>query len=114
MNKRAFALLLCLLLIVFGTYFVFRFRGFVIGPQITILEPEEGALLASPRVTVRGTGKDAARLELDGRPIYVDESGAFEEALLLAPGLNIIELKAEGRFGRTLREQKMVMVRQSE
>ncbi|MBI2038751.1 MAG: hypothetical protein HYT22_00490 [Candidatus Niyogibacteria bacterium] len=111
MNRKAFTLFLCLLFIVFGAYFSFRFRSFVVGPRLTITEPEEGAFLASPRVTVRGTGQDAARLELDGRPIYVNEKGEFEETLLLAPGLNIIELKADGRFGRVLREQRMVMVR---
>src|SRR3989338_6117632 len=110
MNRRALTLVLSALFILFAVYFGFRFRGFVVGPRVSIEEPEEGALIVAPSVMVRGHSADAVRLELNGRPVYVDDAGAFAEPLLLASGLNIIELKAEGRFGRTLRERRMVMV----
>ena len=48
---------------------------------------------------------------MNGRPIYTDENGDFEEELILASGLNIIELKARSRFGREFVEKRMVMVK---
>ena len=113
MTRRALTFFLSALFILFLVYFGFRFRGFIVGPQITIREPEDGAALMSSVAVVRGAGRDVTRLELNGRPIYVNERDEFEETLLLAPGLNIIELTAEGRFGRTVRERRTVMVRDS-
>ena len=97
-------------LAVFFLYFSFRFQGFWQGPQIIIDFPEEGATIGNSHIAVRGRVYDAAKIELNGRPIYVDESGNFEEELILSAGLNIIELKADGRFGSKIKEQRMVVV----
>ena len=111
MNTKALAFLVGALLTLFGVYFGFRFRDFVVGPQVSILEPQDGETLVSDRVVVRGQGNDIAKMELNGRPIFIDEKGEFAEPLLLAPGINIIELRAFGRFGRELRVRRLVLVR---
>ena len=103
-----------LLLVSFFIYFIFSSQSFWRGPQIAIDFPEEGTTLESSRVSIKGRGRDVTALRLNGRPIYTDEYGNFEEELILASGLNIIELKADGRFGRKISERKMVMVKLAE
>ena len=100
-----------LLLASFFIYFLFSFQSFWRGPRLAIDFPEEGAGLNNSHVLVKGRVRDITKLELNGRPIYTDENGDFEEELILASGLNIIELKADGRFGRKLSEKRMVMVK---
>ncbi|QQG45872.1 MAG: hypothetical protein HYY55_02720 [Candidatus Niyogibacteria bacterium] len=114
MRRFAAIFIFGLLLTAFFIYFVFNFQGFWLGPTVSIDFPEEGVTLNNSRVLVKGRSRDISRLELNGRPIYTDEKGNFEEELILFSGLNIIELKADGRFGRKLFEQRMVMVRMPE
>lgn len=41
-----------------------------------------------------------ADLTLNGRSVYLDESGGFEERVLLAQGLNSFEFAAKNKFGK--------------
>ncbi len=100
-----------LLLAFFFVYFAFSFENLWRGPQIAIDFPTDGVLLDGAEVAVSGHARVVANLELNGRPIYTDGDGNFEEKLILSPGLNIIELKAEGRFGSVKKEQRMVMIK---
>jgi predicted ATPase len=70
------------------------------GPVISISEPSNGATLTSSLIEVLGTTKNISSINLNDRQIFINESGAFEEKLLLSPGYNIITFRAEDRFGR--------------
>lgn len=99
------------LFLFFVGYLIFRFQDFWRGPEVAIAYPEEGETLTNSRVLVQGRGLAVSRLELNGRPIYTQENGEFEAELILASGLNIIQLKAQGRFGREFVERRTVMVK---
>lgn len=110
--RQSFAVLIFILLFLFFVgYLLFSFQDFLRGPDVAITYPEEGATLPNSIVLVRGRGSAVSRLELNGRPIYTQEDGEFESELILASGLNIIELKAHGRFGREFVERRIVMVK---
>ncbi len=91
----AAAILLSLLVYVF-----FQSKDFISGPQISITYPTEGIYLDDTFVSVKGTAHRVAYLSLNDRPIFVNESGVFEEALLAHEGYTILSLKATDRFGR--------------
>jgi len=78
-----------------------RARDMLTGPEIAVISPTNGKLLESDLVVVSGYAKNISRLELNGQQIFVDEeeSGLFEERLLLHYGYNIIEIAAKDRFG---------------
>ena len=114
MRRFAAIFIFGLALAAFFIYFIFNFWGFIRGPQIHIDFPKDGEFLDNSHVLIRGRGIDITKLELNGRPIYTDENGNFAESLILSSGLNIIELKADGRFGRKLSEKRMVMVKMPE
>lgn len=89
-------------LIVYG---YLQFRDYLQGPVIAIAEPENGALLASPLITVAGKTENAAFLTLNGKQIFTDETGNFREQLLLQEGYTILAIDAKDRFGHVETKQ---------
>ena len=93
-----------LLVVIFaGTIFYYAYfqsRGIIAGPTIVLTTPHDGDEITTPLVHVQGTAERAKELTLDGRAIFVDLSGNFDEQLLLYPGYNIIELAAKDADGR--------------
>jgi len=82
-------------------YGLFQSEKIITGPQITLTSPI-GTNIATDSVSVTGVAKNISAISLDDRPIFVDETGHFDEQLLLYPGYNIIKLKAEDKFGKTV------------
>ena len=89
-----------ILLVAILGYTYFQMQNIVTGPVITITEPKNGAVLTSSHIEVIGTTKNISNINLNDRQIFIDESGAFKEKLLLSPGYNIITLRAKDKFGR--------------
>jgi hypothetical protein len=114
MSRFAMIFAFGLLSLFFSIYLIFRFQHYWQGGRISIFFPDDFAFLTSSHLIVKGSGLEVSRLELNGRPIYTDQNGFWEEELILAPGLNIIELKADDRFGRKLSEKRTVMVKMPE
>lgn len=90
---------------VIAAYTIIQSEDFVDGPQITILSPESGILFEEPLVHIQGKAERVADITLNGNPIFIDESGNFDEQLLLVDGLNIITLEAQDRFERTVSKE---------
>lgn len=89
-------------IIVFYAYF--QSRAIVAGPQITVLEPQNGATVTTSLVLVRGTAIHAKEITLQGRQILIDLDGRFAEHLLVSEGYNIIELTARDAQGKRVRK----------
>jgi formylmethanofuran dehydrogenase subunit C len=70
------------------------------GPQVFISSPQNGTTVNNSDVIVSGYTKNTTGLSLNDNNIFVDESGNFEETLLVSYGYNIWELRAEDKFGR--------------
>jgi len=98
---------LAVLIIIYAGY---KFQDFWRGPTITISHPQNGASFEDPVVTLTGTAKRIAHLSLNGKQIYTDPSGTFEETLLLSPGHNIITISAEDKFSRETEKHLQLML----
>lgn len=84
---------LLLLLIAYSAY---QARAYLAGPALTIEHTgQTGTLLE-----ISGTAQRVAFLSLQGRQIFTDERGVWQETILLLPGYNIVSLAATDRFGR--------------
>jgi len=99
--SRILALLFVTLLL---GYALFQGRHLIAGPQIIIDSPKDNATLHESFKAIEGRGRNVTHITLNDRPIFMDEKGYFKESLLLAPGYNIITVKASDRFGRETRE----------
>jgi hypothetical protein len=82
-------------------YAYYQSRAVLEGPVIVITEPADGITATSSFIRIAGKSTHAKELRLDGRPIFIDTEGHFDERLLLFPGYNIIELTATDAQGRT-------------
>lgn len=90
---RASGVLFLLLLIVYSAY---QARVYLAGPHIAIERAaQNGSLL-----DISGNAERVAFLSLNGRQIFTDERGVWQETILLLPGYNIVSLAATDRFGR--------------
>jgi hypothetical protein len=87
------------ILIVLG-YGLFATHDFIIGPTISLSEPQNGSTFTQPDVWIKGQVLRIQDITLNGRSITIDDKGNFSEAVLLAPGYNIFQLVAKDKFGR--------------
>lgn len=80
-------------------YVGFQARFLIAGPQITMLDIPP---LTTASSTVHFSGKTAniTHLRLSGRQIFTDENGVFNETAALTPGINVITIEAQDRYGR--------------
>lgn len=60
-------------------------------------------------VEIKGNAKNANHLSLNGREIFIDKDGSFSEPLALLPGLSIVTINAEDKFGKT-KEKKFEVI----
>ena len=93
-------------------YSFYQSRSLITGPLITINEPENGSTVTRQLVTIAGAAKNMNKITLDDRPIYVDESGAFSEKLLLSEGYNIIKISAWDKFSKKTEKTIELVYRQ--
>lgn len=90
--------------LVFGGYFGYQLKNYLKGPKIIVENLKEWNVLGSSLLELKGIAKNISGFYLNGRKIFTSENGDFKEKLVLAPGLNIIELKAEDKFGHEFKQ----------
>lgn len=96
-GRRAFFLALLGLVIL---YALFQARFLILGPRVRISSPANGAVVEAGAITVEGRAGNVAWISMQGRQIYVDENGLFQEKLIAPSGPSIITVSARDRFGR--------------
>lgn len=101
-------IILLFLLCLFG-YGAFEIWNYATGPKIILTSPANGSAVSESLISINGQGKNTKKITLNDRAIVVDETGNFSEKILLSYGYNVLELKAEDRFGKTT-EQKLQIV----
>jgi hypothetical protein len=102
---------LVILLGFFVIYFIYEAQDLLYGLSARILYPPDGALVTNSVIQVEGQVKGAAFINLNGRKIYADERGNFKEEFILADGLNILELTAQDRFGKVVKDTHSVVLK---
>lgn len=90
-------------------YGIYTSYDFVIGPTITISEPQNGDSFLNPSIRIKGVVKRIQEITLNDRPITIDDHGNFNEAVILAPGYNVFKLRAGDKFGRN-REVRLELI----
>lgn len=98
-----------ILFIIAAGYSFYEMRNFIAGPKIEIIYPKDGELKNQSLININGTAKNISKLFLNGRQIFTDEKGSFNEELLLSLGYNIIEIKAEDKFDREIKKTLRVI-----
>lgn len=81
-------------------YSIFQARFKILGPQIEITSPSDGALVSTSVIEITGRAKNIAYISLNDHPIFVDELGNFKEKRVVSKGQSIATIKAKDRYGR--------------
>jgi hypothetical protein len=92
-------------------YVFFQARALILGPQVSIESPRDGEVVTEEVVSVSGQSRDIAWIELNGRQIFTDQDGFWEEKLLVSSGASIMTVKARNRFGRIDEESVLIYKR---
>jgi len=88
--------------ILIALYALSRSLNYIRGPQIEIFQPINGSTISTSTVTIIGRADRVNSLDLNGRTIFIDESGNFKETLLVFPGVNTITMTAHDQFDRSV------------
>lgn len=102
MKHRTTHTLALVLLLFAGIYGLFQARAYLQGPIVELRLPIAGTTLTESTFVVHGYADHISHLLLNGRQIFVNEHGEFEETLPVPLGYFTITVEAEDRFGRTL------------
>jgi hypothetical protein len=98
---RFIAQLLIAVLIIGGMlgYAVWQARHLLAGPQLSI-STAPPTVHTDRTTTIAGTATNIVALSLNGREIYTDGAGNFEETIVLENGYTIVTLAARDRYDR--------------
>lgn len=102
--------IIALFVIGFSVYGLYKSKGIIIGPKITIESPTNGSALSQSNTEIIGKAINVAAVFLNGNQIFTNEKGEFKEGLLLAKGYNVIEINAKDKFGRETKETREVFI----
>lgn len=64
-------------------------------------------------VKISGKAKNATYISLNGREIFIDKEGNFSENIALLPGLSVVTISAEDKFGHFDEKKLQVMYQES-
>ncbi len=108
LNPKLF--LFIFLLVALAGYFAYQAREYLVGPRLIMEFPKPAETVRNSYLAVKGRVSNVSFISLNGRQIFTDKNGFFEEGLLLARGYNIIELTATDKFGRIKKEKREVVL----
>jgi hypothetical protein len=100
-------LLTCAICFLCG-YGLFNSRFLLKGPEVAVagLDPSGEVIRTTSRdFSLQGTALHSSFITVNNRPILVDESGNFNEKLLLSSGVSIIDIYARDKFGKEVRKK---------
>ena len=69
--------------------------------------------LDTPLATVSGKAENANYITLNGREIYIDKDGSFKESIALIPGVSVITINAQDKFGNDKEKKFQIVYKES-
>ncbi len=86
----------------FGGYAYLQSDELLKGPMIKVDNFTTGQTVDSPFITLSGRAERISKFYLNDNQIFTDDTGHFNQSLLLFPGYNILELRATDAFDREI------------
>lgn len=94
---------------IFGGYFLYQLKNYFWGPKIILNNLTEWNLTNNDFFEIQGSTKNISDFFLNGRKVFINGVGDFKENLVLAKGLNILQIKARDRFGNKIEKYYYVV-----
>ena len=90
-------------LVILG-YSLYQSKNLIQGPGVAVIRPENGAAFDASLIEIEGQAHNVTLIDINGRPIFIDDKGVFKEKYLLSPGYNAVTITAQDKFGRITRK----------
>jgi hypothetical protein len=84
----------------FVGYAIFQARFLLTGPVLTF-EDNPDSIQSQRVITLQGKAENIVYISLNGRQIYTDKDGYFQELIVLENGYTMATLQAHDRYGRS-------------
>ncbi|MFA5360589.1 MAG: helix-turn-helix domain-containing protein [Candidatus Paceibacterota bacterium] len=81
-------------------YFIYEASFFVLPAKIILYSPAEDITTNQPELKIKGKVIRGKMLFVKGREVSIQENGEFNDAILLNPGLNLIEFRVVNALNR--------------
>lgn len=91
-----------LLFIIIGGYTYYKTKDLLRGVDLEVNGVADGQTFNDALITVSGRAKNATEISINGRKIFIDKAANFSEQIALLPGYNILDIKAEDKFGKKI------------
>ena len=99
-KKIARIISLSILFLFIIVYAFFTSKDLIFGVKIRNVNIVDGAKVTVSVLEITGNAKNAINLTLNGREISVNQQGDFNETISLLSGYNIVNIKAQDKFGK--------------
>lgn len=97
------------LLTIFG-YIGFQIYKFQTPPNIEISQPLDDSEVTTEEIVVKGSVENDSVVEINDKPVDVEDDGSFEKEITLKQGSNIITVRARKNRNNTLETVKTLRV----
>jgi hypothetical protein len=101
--KHILSITLCAVLFVGISVFAFTKTKFLFKGVQIVATVEQTTVPAIARII--GNAKNATYISLNGREIFIDKNGNFSEPIALLPGLSVVTIDAQDKFGKTMEKR---------
>lgn len=98
-----------ILVIIAIFYGGWRAYPLVAGPHITIVSPEDGAIVASSSFSLVGKVSRVKNISIQGRSIPIDKSGNFNEILVAQAPYTLIVMTATDFYNKSITKTMRVI-----
>lgn len=90
------------LLLVFILGYIWYQYDYLVGPpSLAVLNPDRDLATQDQNLEIKGRADYDSDLTINGESIYVNNDGAFSKKIDLVFGLNVIEVQAKNKYGKS-------------
>src|SRR3989338_533310 len=110
-KKIVYSIVAIILLAVFSFYLFYQFRFYFREPELVLEIPAGDMVISEPNIEINGRIDADSALTMNGRPIYIKETGEFQERVNLGQGLNALEFEAQNKAGKITKIVRYILVK---
>ncbi|MCK4918917.1 MAG: helix-turn-helix domain-containing protein [Candidatus Pacebacteria bacterium] len=97
------------LLSVVGYYLWHQISSFSSTPYLVVSNPIVDQISKESEILIAGQIEKDATLKINGKGVYVNFEGYFQETIILKPGNNVLVIEATNRFGKVASETRNIV-----
>ncbi|MCK5490263.1 MAG: helix-turn-helix domain-containing protein [Candidatus Pacebacteria bacterium] len=109
-TPRLITVLITLVVLSFVGYYLWhQISSFSSAPYLVVSSPTADQISKEAEMVIAGQIEKDATLKINGKGVYVNFEGYFQETIIFKPGNNVLIIEATNRFGKTAIETRNIV-----